>query len=110
MATVVFIQGGGAGAYDEDALLVQSLRRELGDGIPVEYPRMPDEGDPDPVSWGPAIASAIGQAAPPLVLVAHSIGGYLLLRQLLDEPPESPVLAICLIAVPYPGGDADWTL
>ena len=109
MATVVFIQGGGDGAYDEDALLVQSLRRELDDGIPVEYPRMPVEGDPDPVRWGPAIASAIGQAAPPLVLVAHSIGGYLLLKQLLAEPPELPVLAICLISVPFPGGDAHWT-
>ena len=44
---ILFIQGGGAGAHDEwDDKLVDSLRRELGDGYEVRYPRMPDEDDP----------------------------------------------------------------
>lgn len=44
---ILFIQGGGAGAYDVwDDKLVESLRRELGGGHEVRYPRMPDEGDP----------------------------------------------------------------
>jgi hypothetical protein len=44
---ILFIQGGGAGAHDEwDDKLVESLRRELGAGHEVRYPRMPGEGDP----------------------------------------------------------------
>jgi predicted alpha/beta hydrolase family esterase len=102
MTTVVFIQGGGAGAYDEDASLVASLRRELGPSIRVDYPRMPDEDNPQADRWGPAIADAIEGAD---AVVGHSIGGYLLLRAGI---PES-VKVVALIAVPYPGGDADWT-
>lgn len=42
---ILFIQGGGAGVHDEwDDKLVDSLRRELGDGPGVRYPRMPGEG------------------------------------------------------------------
>jgi uncharacterized protein len=108
-ATIVFIQGGGAGAYDEDALLAESLRRELGDAAAVEYPAMPDEDSPDPVTWGPAIAAAIHAAGEPVVLVGHSIGGYVLLSHLIAEPPTERVQAICLIATPFPAGDADWT-
>ncbi|MFC0505264.1 hypothetical protein [Micromonospora costi] len=44
---VLFIQGGGAGTHDDwDDKLVDSLRRKLGNGYEVRYPRMPDEGDP----------------------------------------------------------------
>ena len=82
---VVFIQGGGAGAHDEDAALVASLRRELGDGIRVDYPAMPDEGEPDAADAGvPRSRAAIGEAD---VVVGHSIGGYLLLAQLAIELP-----------------------
>jgi hypothetical protein len=53
---VLFIQGGGAGAHDEwDDKLVESLRRELGGGYEVRYPRMPDEGDPNDARWSAAI-------------------------------------------------------
>jgi pimeloyl-ACP methyl ester carboxylesterase len=53
---VLFIQGGGAGAHDEwDDKLVESLRRELGGGYEVRYPRMPDEGDPGYARWSAAI-------------------------------------------------------
>ena len=107
-ATIVFIQGGGDGAHDEDALLAGDLQRRLGDGFRVDFPPMPDEGNPDVVTWGPAIAAAISKAEPPVVLVGHSIGGFVLLEQLAAQPPVE-VRAIALIAVPFPSGDADWT-
>ncbi len=61
---VLFIQGGGAGAHDEwDDKLVDSLRRELGDGYEVRYPRMPSEDEPSYATWGPAIREAMATLA-----------------------------------------------
>jgi predicted alpha/beta hydrolase family esterase len=107
-ATIVFIQGGGDGAHDEDALLAEDLRRRLDDGFRVDFPVMPQEGDPDAAAWGPAIAEAITNAERPVVLVGHSVGGVVLLEQLADQP-ASDVAALVLIAVPFPSGDPDWT-
>lgn len=109
MTTVVFIQGGGEGAHNVDALMVRDLQHRLGPAIPVHYPLMPDEGDPDAATWGPAIAAAIAEAHAPLVLVGHSLGGYLLLKQLVADKPRVEVAAVALIAAPFPSGDADWT-
>ena len=106
---VVFIQGGGAGAYDEDAKLADSLRRELGDGFTVEYPRMPREDEPDYDRWRSAIGDALHRIGRATVVVGHSIGGYLLLRYLVTERIDVPIIAICSIAAPFPGGDSDWT-
>ncbi|HEV7740786.1 MAG TPA: hypothetical protein VGO65_00060, partial [Pseudolysinimonas sp.] len=40
--------------------------------------------------------------------VGHSIGGYLLLKQLAAHAPQH-LKAICILAAPYPSGDPDWT-
>ena len=40
---VLFVQGGGEGAHDEDAALAASLQRALGGEYEVHFPRMPDE-------------------------------------------------------------------
>lgn len=104
MTRVVFLQGGGDGAHAEDAALAENLRTQLGDGYEVEYPEMPAEGDPDFERWHPVIAEAVHGAE---VLVAHSLGGYMLLKHLADaDAPAAHV--VCLIAAPFPSGDADW--
>jgi predicted alpha/beta hydrolase family esterase len=101
---VVFLQGAGAGAHDEDAELARSLQQHLGDGFRVEFPTMPREGDPDFARWRPAIADAVDGAE---MLVGHSLGGYFLLKH-LAESPSPTARVVCLIAAPFPGGDADW--
>jgi hypothetical protein len=83
---ILFIQGGGAGAHDGwDDKLVESLRRELGAGHEVRYPRMPDEGDPSYVRWSAAI----------------------LINALAEQRPERGLGAIVLIAAPF-AGDGGW--
>jgi uncharacterized protein len=109
MTDVVFIQGGGPGAYDADAVLAESLRAHLGDDARVAFPRMPGEDDPDPSRWVRAIREAVAAAEAPAVLVGHSVGGYLLLRALTEgEPVLPPVRAVVVIAAPFPSGDPDW--
>lgn len=108
MTSIVFIQGGGAGARDADAKLAGSLGRELGDDFAVDFPTMPDEDNPDYDRWRPAIADAIARAAAPVVVVGHSLGGYFLIRYLSSERMEVPIAAICVIAAPFPSGDPAW--
>jgi predicted alpha/beta hydrolase family esterase len=108
VTSIVFIQGGGAGAREADAKLARRLGRELGDDFSVDFPTVPDEDNPDYDRWRPAIAAAITRATPPVVVVGHSLGGYFLVRYLSSERIETSVAAVCIIAAPFPSGDPAW--
>ena len=101
---VLFIQGGGAGAHDGwDNKLSDSLRRELGDGYEVRYPRMPDEEDPSYARWSAAIWREMTALDDGAVLAGHSVGGTILVNALVERPPERRLAAIVLIAAPFVG-------
>ena len=101
---ILFIQGGGAGVHDEwDDRLVDSLRRELGDGYEVRYPRMPDEDDPSYATWGADIRREIAALDDGAVVAGHSVGGTILINALAEHPPERELTAIMLIAAPFVG-------
>ena len=97
---VLFIQGGGEGAHDEDAPLAASLRRALGPRYDVRFPLMPREADPDVEAWNQKIASELSLLHGKVILVAHSIGGSILLRYLLQEKVEKPIAGVFLLAAP----------
>jgi predicted alpha/beta hydrolase family esterase len=106
---VLFIQGGGAGTHDEwDEKLVDSLRRELGDGFDVRYPRMPNEDDPSPASWGPVILREVAELGEGGVVVGHSVGGTILIHALAQEPPPVAPAVVVLLAPPFVG-DGGWS-
>jgi predicted alpha/beta hydrolase family esterase len=101
---VLFIQGGGAGTHDEwDDKLVDSLRRELGDGYEVRYPRMPDEGDPSYPRWSAAIRRELAGLDDGAVVAGHSVGATILVHALAEQPPDRQLGAIVLIAAPFVG-------
>src|SRR5919206_5266724 len=101
---VLFVQGGGAGVHDEwDDKLVDSLRRELGDGYEVRYPRMPDEDDPSYARWSAAIRREMTALDDGAVVAGHSVGGTILVNALAERPPEPELRAIVLIAAPFVG-------
>ncbi len=107
--TVVFIQGAGSGAHDEDLLLARSLGEHLGPDYAVEFPRMPEE-DSDDAAWLDAIGEALDGATAPLALVGHSVGGYCLVKYLTERPAPPPVGVLCVIAAPFPSADPFWTI
>lgn len=101
---VLFIQGGGEGTHDEwDDKLVDSLRRELGDGFEVGYPRMPAEDDPGLATWGPAIRRELAMLDDGSIVVGHSVGATILVNLLGTDPPTANLGAIVLIAAPFVG-------
>lgn len=48
---ILFIQGGGAGAYEADRKLAASLQDTLGADYDVWYPKMPNEEVPEYELW-----------------------------------------------------------
>ena len=101
---ILFIQGGGVGAHDEwDDKLVESLRRELGDGYEVRYPRMPDEDDPSYARWSAAIRRELADLDDDAVVAGHSVGATILINTLAEQPPERGLGMIVLIAAPFVG-------
>jgi pimeloyl-ACP methyl ester carboxylesterase len=72
---VLFIQGGGEGAYEADAVLAKSLQRALGDEYDVRYPQMPDESNPDMQTWKTKISRELEALNGRVMLVGHSMGG-----------------------------------
>ncbi len=101
---VLFIQGGGAGVHDDwDDKLFDSLRRELGDGHEVRYPRMPEEEDPSYARWSTAIRREMAGLADGAVVVGHSVGGTILINALAERPPVRELGGIVLIAAPFVG-------
>ena len=105
---VLFIQGGGAGTHDVwDDKLVDSLRRELGDGWEIRYPRMPAEDDPSIAAWGPAIVREMAHLEDGAIAVGHSVGGTILIQTLAEHAPNVELAAIVLISAPFVG-DGGW--
>jgi len=101
---VLFIQGGGAGTHDEwDNKLVDSLRRELGPGYDVRYPRMPNEADPSYTMWKAALAEEIARLEDGATLIGHSIGGTILINALAEASPNWKLAGVFLIAAPFVG-------
>ena len=101
---VLFIQGGGEGTHDEwDDTLVESLRRALGDGFAIRYPRMPAEEDPEYAAWSSAVGRELAALSDGDMVVGHSIGGTILVQTLVEHPPRAALGAIVLIAAPFIG-------
>jgi predicted alpha/beta hydrolase family esterase len=100
---VLFIQGAGEGAYEEDKKLVTSLQDALGVEYNVIYPKMPNEEDPEDRPWMAQISKELSTLKGKVILVGHSAGGGVLLKYILKENISKPVAGIFLIAIPHWG-------
>jgi predicted alpha/beta hydrolase family esterase len=105
---VLFIQGAGQGAYEEDGLLVASLQSALGPAYDVRYPRMPNEDDAEYAAWKARIVSEVAGLDGEVFLVGHSVGSSVLLKYLSEERIEKSIAGLFLIATPHWGGDEFW--
>ena len=85
---ILYIQGGGEGAYAADKKLAVSLQELLGTAYQVHYPMMPNEADPAYETYKTQIAKEFASLDGPITLVRHSIGGTVLLRFLTEEKVE----------------------
>ena len=105
---VLFIRGDGQGAYEADALLAESLQKGLGSTYDVRYPTMPLDENAGYLDWKTEIAAEFANLKDQVILVAHSVGGSILLKFLSEEHVDIPIAGLFLIATPYFGGDENW--
>ena len=104
---VLFVHGGGQGAYEEDEKLAASLRDALGPAYDVRYPKMPDEDSPGYEAWGERIQRELAALEGEVVLVGHSLGASVLLKYLSEGNVGKPIAGVFLVAPPYWGVE-DW--
>jgi predicted alpha/beta hydrolase family esterase len=102
---VLFIQGAGSGAYDEDQRLADSLRHSLGQRFAVRYPRMPHEDDAPYAEWRQQIERELLTMSGPVVVAGHSVGASVLMKWLSERQDEWPIAGAFLLACPFWGGD-----
>jgi predicted alpha/beta hydrolase family esterase len=100
---ILFIHGGGEGAYEEDEKMAVSLRDALGDGYDVRTSKMPDEDSPEYGAWKEKITKELAAMDGEVILVGHSLGASILVKHLSEEKVETSVAGIFLIAAPFWG-------
>jgi uncharacterized protein len=98
---VLFIHGGGGGAYEFDATLAESLRTNLGAAFTVRYPEMPNDADPDYQTWKRIITDQARDMGEGAILVGHSIGASVLIKVLTEPDSKPPIAGVFLVAPPY---------
>lgn len=105
---VLFIQGAGEGAYEEDGLLVASLQNALGPGYDVHYPKMPEDDSSTYEDWKAPIERELDTIAGEAILVGHSVGASVLTKYLSEGQVEKVIKGLFLLATPYWGADEFW--
>ena len=106
---LLFIHGGGGeSAYEEDGILVASLQNALGAAYAVRYPKMPLQESAGYADWKTHIAVELSPLVDEIILIAHSVGGSILLKYLTEEQVKKPIAALFLLATPYFGADENW--
>jgi predicted alpha/beta hydrolase family esterase len=102
---VLFIQGAGEGAYQEDKILADNLRQALGSDYDVRYPAMPDEDNAPYDQWKQRVETALAGMSGPVLLLGHSVGAAILAKCLTEIDVDRPVAGIFLMSTPFWGGD-----
>lgn len=105
---VLFVHGGGGGAYEADATLAASLRGSLGDEYAVRYPEMPNEEEPDYEVWTNVIAAELAAMGDGAILVGHSIGASVAIRAVVDGSIGPSLAGVFLLATPFWHDDEVW--
>lgn len=104
---VLFVHGGGEGAYEEDRKLAASLQDALGAGYEVRAPEMPNEDSPEYEAWRDRISEELAGMDGDAILAGHSLGASILLRYLSEQGQQRSVAGVFLVATPFWGAE-DW--
>ncbi|MBD2868774.1 alpha/beta fold hydrolase [Paenibacillus arenilitoris] len=104
---LLFIHGGGHGAYEAGRHMAMTLQSLLGPAYEICCPRMPDEDSPDYAAWRGLIEERLTAGNGNAIAVGHSLGASVLLKLLSESHTSPPIAGLFLLAPPY-WGAVDW--
>lgn len=107
---ILFVQGGGEGAYAFDAQLAENLQSTLGPGYRVQYPHMPNEDSPNDQAWKSKLAEELAALGDGVIVVAHSVGATICLAGLSEDGDAAKISGLFLIAPPFIGEGGGWSI
>lgn len=102
---VLFIQGAGEGAYEEDKKLVENLQHSLDPEYDVHYPAMPDEENAPYEQWKRQIEKELATMQGPIILIGHSVGASIVIKCMSEMEVKRAIAGIFLLANPFWGGN-----
>jgi predicted alpha/beta hydrolase family esterase len=104
---ILFIQGGGEGAFEIDRKLSLFLKEALKDQYIINYPRMPNEDAPRYETYKKKIQEELKKMNDKIILVGHSLGSCFLLKYLSEQETDKDIAGVFLIATPF-WGNGGW--
>lgn len=102
---ILFIQGAGEGAYEEDKKLAASLQHSLGSEYEVHYPAMQNEAEAPYEQLKQQIEKELAAINEPTILVGHSVGASVIIKYVSELKAEQSIISVFLTACPFWGGD-----
>lgn len=101
---ILFLHSAGPqGKHEGSSDLVAWLRKELSHDYNVHYPIMPDPDNPEYEAWRKKTEEELNKTDDGVILVGHSLGGSILLKQLSEHPFKKKIAGLFLVATPFWG-------
>lgn len=104
---ILFIQGAGNVATEQEQVIVDALRIKLGDRFTIIYPPMPDADYPSYLAWEAVLTTNLKSLSGKVILLGHSLGGSIILKHFSREPVPDKVIGMILFGIPY-WKDQNW--
>ena len=97
---VLFIQGAGNVTTEEEQVIVDALRINLGDEFTIIYPPMPD-AEPRYLSWNNVLTTNLKNLSGKVILLGHSLGASIILKHFSSLPVPDKIIGMILFGPPY---------
>lgn len=105
---ILFLHSAGPQGKNEGSSgLVAYLQKELSHDYNVQFPKMPNPDEPDYEAWRKKTEEELSKVEDGVILVGHSLGGSVLLKQLSEHPFNKQIAGLFLVATPFWGKDME---
>ena len=105
---ILFIQGAGNVTTEQEQVIVDSLRNNLGDGFTIIYPPMPD-AEPTYITWNDILTTNLNNLSGKVILLGHSLGASIILKHFSSTLVPDKIIGMILFGPPY-WKDQNWDI
>lgn len=104
---ILFIQGAGNVTTEQEQVIVDALRINLGDEFTIIYPPMPEADYPTYLAWNDVLTTNLKNLSGKIILLGHSLGASIILKHFSSVPVPDKIIGMILFGPPY-WKDQNW--